>query len=170
MFGPPNDSDVIQPRGWFHVEKRDVDGTLLWEEDFPNGVTTEGLNDILEVHFRSGSQHTAWYAGLVDNAGFSAYSAADTMASHSGWTESSAYGESVRQTYSPGAASGGVISNSSAMVFTANTTVTIKGAFITTVSTKGGTTGKLWATGSFSVAQALTNLQTLSLTYSLTVA
>lgn len=159
---------ALRVGGIWKVQKRDVDGTLLWEEVFHNGINTGALNDLLSVYLAAGTQKTTWYGGLIDNTGFSALSASDTISSHSGWAESTSYDESVRQTWTPGAIASGVVSNSSAMVFTASGSITIKGAFLVSNSTKGGSTGQLWSTGSFSAAQALTVGQTLSVTYSLT--
>ncbi len=160
--------DTLSAGGVWSFEARDVDGTVLWREDVKNGVVNGALNDILSVYFAAGTQKTAWFGGLIDNSGFSALSSSDTISSHSGWSESSAYSESVRQTWTPGAVSSGVITNPSAMVFTANATVTIKGAFLVSNSTKAGTTGQLWATGAFSSTQALASGQTLSVSYTLT--
>lgn len=134
----------------------------------PNGIVNGALNDIESVYLGAGTQKTTWYLGLVDNAAFSAFAAADTIASHSGWAESSAYSESVRQTWTPGAAASGIITNPTAANFTANATVTIKGGFLVSNSTKGGTTGQLWATGAFASNQALVNAQVLSVKYTLT--
>ena len=71
-------------------------------------IVDVGLNHILETEFHSGAQVTTWYIGLVDNAGFSAFANADTMASHAGWAESSAYTEANRPTWTAGAAGGPV--------------------------------------------------------------
>lgn len=91
------------------------------------------------------------------------------MSSHAGWTELQDYSESVRQTWSKGAASGGVMTNGTQMSFTINANgKTAKGLFITTVSTKGGTTGTLLSAGAFSAAQAVYNGQVLKATYTIT--
>lgn len=154
--------------GKFYLECYNPDGSLAWKEEFPNGTTTAGLNSIESVYFAAGSQITTWYLGLIDNAGFSSLNASDTMGSHGGWAESTAYSESVRQTWSPGAASGGVITNGTAASFTMNATATIKGAFLTSSNTKGGTTGTLWATGAFDSNQAVVSGQVLKVTYTCT--
>lgn len=153
-------------KGQFHFQIHDVDGTLLWEERVPNGSTTVGRNHMLSTEYAGGTPITAWFIGLVDNSGFSAFAAADTMASHAGWAESVAYSEGARQAFTPGSAASGVISSSSPAVFTASGTVTLHGAFLTELSTKGGTTGILAATGAFSSNQTLTVGQTLSVSYS----
>ena len=100
---PGGIADVFRPRGKFHV-KQLRDGKVIAEFDVPNGIVDVGLNHILETEFHAGAQITAWYIGLVDNAGFSAFANADTMASHAGWAESSAYTEANRPTWTAGAA------------------------------------------------------------------
>jgi hypothetical protein len=162
------DETKFYPHGFWDFVARDARGNVLWEEHIPNGIVNGALNDILSVYFAAGTQKTTWYAGLINNSGFSALSSSDTISSHTGWSESSDYSESVRQTWTPGAVASGIITNPSAMVFTANATVTIKGAFLVSNSTKGGTTGQLWATGAFSATQSLSSGQTLSVSYSLT--
>lgn len=155
-------------KGRFDFECRNKDGTLAWKKSIPNGTTTAGLNSNLNVYFGAGTQITTWYLGLIDNSGFSEVASGDTASSHGGWNESTAYSESVRQTWSPGAASGGVITNGTAASFTMNATATIKGAFLISNSTKGGTTGTLWATGLFDTAQTLSSGQVLKVTYTCT--
>jgi hypothetical protein len=143
-------------------------GRRLWREPIfvHNAVTNVALNDVLAVYLAGGTPKTLWYLGLIDNTGFSALAAADTMASHGGWSESSAYTQGVRQTWTPGAASGQTITNPTSATFTINATVTIKGAFLASDSTKGGTSGVLFATGAFSSTQSLVNAQNLRVSYS----
>lgn len=111
-----------------------------------NGAATVGLNYVLDTSFRNQTQIATWYAGVIAGSGFSAVSVNDTMGSHAGWTELTGYSESVRQTWSPGAAAAGVIANATAMAFTINASTTAQGIFITSVNTKSGTTGTLWCT------------------------
>lgn len=154
--------------GVFGAELLDANGERLWKTTFPNGVTDAGINDNESVCFDGGTQKPNWYFGLINNSGFSALAASDTMSSHAGWTESTDYSEGVRQEWAPSAPASRVITNSTPAAFSINTTVTIKGAFLVSNSTKGGTSGILWSTGLFSVAQSLINGQTLRLTYTLT--
>lgn len=111
-----------------------------------NGATTVGLNYMLNTGFRNTAQSATWYAGIIAAASYTGVSVNDTMSSHSGWTELTGYSESVRQTWSPGAAASGALSNSTAMAFTINATTTAQGIFITSDSAKSGTTGTLWCT------------------------
>jgi predicted cobalt transporter CbtA len=135
--------------GVFTIEKW-RNGKCISVRDVPNLVTTVGKNLMLDVMFHGTSPVTTWYIGLINSSGYSAVAAGDTMASHAGWTEMTSYDESVRQTWVEAAASGGSTATSSVAVFTISATVTIKGLFLTSDSTKSGTTGTLWCATLFS--------------------
>lgn len=141
------------------------DGQVIGEYELKNGITDVGMNALLDIMFHGTSQITAWYLGLVDNAGFSAFAAGDTMASHGGWTESTAYSNANRPDWTEGAASSRSITNSSTVDFTINATATIKGIFVTSNNTKGGTTGTLWSTAAFGANVSVANGDTLKVTY-----
>jgi hypothetical protein len=125
-------------------------GRLLDIYDFNNTVVNVGKNKILDVMFNSATPITTWYIGLISSASYSVIAAADTMGSHAGWTEFTGYSESVRQTWGSGAAASQSVTNATPATFTANTGGTVKGIFVTSVNTKGGTTGTLWSAGLFS--------------------
>jgi hypothetical protein len=145
---------------------------LLILPDQPNGITDEGMHYLLEVGFRSDagmpvSQIAPWYAGLIDNAGFTGDNPSDTMASHTGWTEiTTQYNEASRQTLAFPAASSRTITAS--VSFTMNASKTIQGIFVTSNNTKGGTTGTLWSTALFSTPPSLVTGNVLTANYSLT--
>lgn len=124
-------------------------GRLHKRHLFHNGVTTDGLNDLLDVGFMGGGQHTDWYFGLINGATAPTLAAADTMASHSGWTEITDYDEASRRDWNPVASGDNLIVNTVYPSFTINASVTVAGVFITSNSTKGGTSGTLWSTGLF---------------------
>jgi hypothetical protein len=140
-------SSGLDLAGVFVIERLSAEGRVLERRRFANGVTTVGLNHILETEFRGGTPVTAWYAGLIDATNYSALVQSDTMSSHAGWQESSAYNEATRPQWSPGAASAGVVTNGTAMQFTFNAQTTVKGMFIASANAKGGTSGTLWASG-----------------------
>jgi hypothetical protein len=76
--------------------------------------------------------------------------AGDAAASHGGWVEDQNYSQGTRPAASFAAASGGSKALASAAVFTLNAGTTIKGCFLASVSTKGGTTGIIYSAGLFS--------------------
>ena len=156
-------------RGHWRLRAYNEHGVLVAERDWENLVTTVGKNHLLDVGFRAQSQAT-WYLGLTD--GTPTVNVADTAASHAGWTEVTAYDESARQAWTANAAASGAIDNSgSEAVFTISTnSTTIGGAFMISSSTKGGTTGILYAVGPFSGGDLTLNdgsTLTLSSTFSL---
>lgn len=154
-------------RGFYNVKHFDKAGNLKGTYEFPNGIVDEGLNHLLDTQFNGGTAVDPWYVGLVNNAGFSAFANADTMASHAGWAETSAYGEATRVEWTAGAAASRSVTNAVTLDFSINATVTIKGIFVTSVSTKGGTTGVLWSTAAFTSTIAAENGDTLKVTYTI---
>lgn len=108
-----------------------------------NSVPNVFLNHALDVIFHDVTKISTWYVGLIEDTSWSAFAAGDTMASHSGWTESTAYDEATRPAWPEGAASGQSITNATSVDFTMNATKTIKGFFLTSDNTKGGTAGTL---------------------------
>ena len=152
----------------YTIEAHDADGRLLWRDEVPNLVVTAGLNDSLDKHFKGSSYTAAWYVGLTGNT--PTVDAADTMASHAGWTEVTAYSEGNRQTLTLGTVSGGSVDNSaSKAVFTINANGTaVGGAFVVSNNTKGGTTGVLYGGAAFSANRTLNSGDTLTITVTLT--
>ena len=139
--------------GHYTVTCTDADGNVKWEEAFPNLVVNVGKTNLLSTYFTGSSYTATWYLGLVDGGSSPTYNAADTMASHSGWTENTGYSNSTRPapTWGSASASGGGAGtagtgtiSTTATAFSINATGTIAGAFLVTNSTKGGTTGTLY--------------------------
>lgn len=153
------------------VECFDKDGNLKWSDTFTNIVVTAGLNDSLDKHLKGSAYTAAWYVGVTTSA--PTPNAADTMASHAGWTEYTNYSESVRQTLTLGTVSAGSVDNSaSKATFSINGAGgTCGGAFVTTDNTKSGSTGTLYGVGAFSGGdRAVTSGDTLNVTVTLTAA
>ncbi len=156
--------DKTKATGFFRVQI--IRGGKTIHDEFFNGVTNEGLNNMLGVTFHADTQQTAWYLLLISNSSFSTLAAGDTMASHSGWTETIAYSESTRQQWTCGAAASKSITNSTAVTFTISVDGTVvKGIGVTSDSTKSGTSGKLWSTGLFTSDQTLLSGDQLKITY-----
>lgn len=151
----------------YHVVCRDKDGNIKWEETVHNLVVTAGLNDILDKYYKGATYTAAHYVGLK-LAGTIA--AGDTMSSHAGWSESTAYSNANRPTFTPGTVSGGSVDNSASKAsFNINGTATIAGAFLTTNNVKGGTTGTLVGATDFSVARSVLSGDTLDVTVTATL-
>jgi hypothetical protein len=152
--------------GHYTLECRAADGSLRWAEDVVNLVVTAGKNDLLDKYMAGSGYTAAWYLGLIDSAGYTTGPAAgDTMASHGGWAESTVYSNANRPAVSWNAASASSKS-STATAFNINGTATIKGAFLVTNNTKGGTSGLLYSAGTFSGGdRSVQSGDTLNVTY-----
>jgi len=136
-------------KGQWTVEAYDKDGNLKWIDQFHNIVVNAGLNHILSIVLAAGTQVPSWFLGLMDSS--PTVAAADTMSSHAGWTENQNYSESTRQAFTPGSVASQSVDNSaSKATYSINATTTVGGAFLVSNSTKGGTTGTLFAGGAFS--------------------
>ena len=157
--------------GVFTVQCFDKDGQLKWQAQEHNLVVNVGLKDMNEKYFTGSSYTAAWYLGLYGAAASNNPAAGDTMASHAGWTEITAYSESTRPQCTFGTsttADPSVISNSASVaVFSVNGTATVGGAFLTSNNTKGGTTGILFSAGDFQAPgdRAVVSGDTLNVTY-----
>jgi hypothetical protein len=162
------DAEGLDLKGRYLVECYGADGRLKWSDTIDNLITNVGKDHVLDVILSAGTQITTWYLGLMSSTPTAA--AADTMSSHSGWTEVTDYSESVRQTFTDGGVSGQSISNTASKAsYSINGTVTVGGAFLTSNSTKGGTTGTLFSAGAFSGGnKAVASGDTLQVTYTCT--
>ena len=159
----------LAPKGKFHVEHWRA-GKLIGIYEMPNGVTNEGKNHMLGVTFNAATPVTTWYIGLVDNAGFSAFAAADVMSSHAGWTEYQLYSEANRVTWVENAPASQSITNTTLAEFTiTGTTDEVKGVFVVSNNTKGGTTGTLWATAAFATVIPVDASDVLKVTYTVSL-
>ena len=137
--------------GVFTVTCYDKDGNLKWQESAHNLVVNEGLQDMNDKYFSGSGYTAAWYLGLVTGPGGSnTYAAADTLASHAGWSEDTSYsGNRKAVTFgSATSADPSVINNSgSPSQFSMTGTTTIAGAFLASVDT--GTSGILFSVSDF---------------------
>ena len=155
--------------GVFTVTCFDKDGNLKWEEKAHNLVVNEGLQNMNDEYFAGSGYTAAWYIGLVTGPGSgNTYAAADTLASHSGWTENTDYsGNRKAATFgTPTTADPSVIDNSgSVAVFAITGTATIAGAFLASVDT--GTSGVLFSVSNFQTPgdRSVTSGDTLNVTY-----
>jgi hypothetical protein len=157
--------EVAEAHGHYTVECV-RNGEVVWTDEIPNLVTTAGKNDALDKYLAGSAYTAAWYLGLIDSTSYTGVAAGDTAASHAGWTENSGYSQASRPTAAWSAASGGSKAFSSAAAFSINADATIKGCFLITNSTKGGTTGILYSAGLFSAGdKVVQNGDTLNVSY-----
>lgn len=115
------------------------DGKLIDQWAERNICTDAGLDALLDIMFNADTQITSWYIAPFEND----YTpvAGATYASP-GYTESTAYTEANRPTWSGAAASSKSVTNSaSKAVFSINATKTIYGAALVGGGTDGNTKG-----------------------------
>lgn len=177
-------------QGTFHVEHWH-DGQLYQKKEMPNGITNQGLNDVLGVQFDAVTQKTSWYIGLINLSGFSALDATDVYddidQAGNGWDTFQSYtdannGDSTttRPAWPTDAPSGQSITNSTQAIFDITASGTVKGIFVVAgqnAQTKGdhapGSTPPniLWSTALFSGGDvAVTNGDQLKVTYTVNAA
>ncbi|MGI4847365.1 MAG: hypothetical protein ACRYGK_04405 [Janthinobacterium lividum] len=142
-------------REWFQSKINALPHEIVWADSFPNLITTQGVNYLLDNGLAGSAFTAANYMGLISSASYSAIVAADTAASHAGWLEAGAanapaYSGTVRPTCVWSAASARNKALSSSLSFTMSTPGTVKGSFISTSSVKDGTAGVLFSAGLFS--------------------
>ena len=177
-------NESVGIEGHYVVECRDANGNLKLSDSFPNLVNAVGKQLLLNTLLTTSGTYTTVgpFLGLISGAS-PTFAASDTMTSHAGWTEFTAYtvtGSAVRGTAVFGTATSTGTSPSNVTTSTATAiTYTITGAggtvggcFLTTgsgaTSTLGNTGGTLYSAGAFSVAKVTTAGDTVSVTYSTT--
>jgi hypothetical protein len=159
----------VRGGGVFHVQCFDKDGNLKWEEKAHNLVVNEGLEDMNNQYFTGVSYNAAWYLGLVTGPGAgNTYAAADTLASHIGWSENTSYtGDRKAVVFDTASnADPSVISNSTTPAqFAITGSAVIAGAFLASVDT--GTSGVLFSVSNFQSPgdRTVVNGDTLNVTY-----
>jgi hypothetical protein len=176
-------SETVGIEGAYHVVCHDAEGNVKWEQEFPNLVNAVGKQLMLDT-LLSGSAYTTVgpYLGLISGAS-PTFTAADTMASHAGWTEFTNYtvgGSAVRGTasFASATSTGTTPTNVTTKTATAITYTitgaggTVGGCFLVTgsgaSSTQGNTSGTLYSAGAFATAKVTTAGDTVSVTYSTT--
>jgi len=164
----PDLGETVGAGGVYTVECVGPDGQVKWADSFHNLVMNGGLANMNGAYLAGSAQSTTWYLGLVTGPGSgTTFAAGDTLASHAGWTESTAY-TGNRKAVTFGAATTAnpsVITNSAApSSFAMNATATIAGAFLCNVAT--GTSGVLFSAGDFTGGdKSVASGDTLNVTY-----
>jgi hypothetical protein len=168
MIANKQSADAVGAGGVYSVECVGPDGQVKWTDTFNNLVMNVGVQDMNTQYFKGASYTAAFFLGLVTGPGSgTTFAAADTLASHAGWTESAAYAGARKAAVfgTASTANPSVISNSASPAsFVMNATVTIAGAFLCTVSS--GTSGVLFSAGDFTGGDKLVDSgDTLNVTY-----
>lgn len=137
----------IKFKGFWVIKCYDRYGKLKWRTKQKNLVVDEGIQHILDVTFDSAAQNATWYTGLTSAS--PSPSASDSMSSHSGWVEFTDYSEATRPEYIDSRTENQVDNDGNEAEFNINSDGTIGGAFLTSNSTKGGSSGVLLCATSF---------------------
>ena len=170
--------------GYYHVECRDAQGNLKWEEQIPNLVVAIGKQLMLDTLLKGSSYSVVGpYLGLTKVSLTPA--ATDTMTTlvttnTAEFINYTVGGSAVRGTavFASSTSTGATPSNVTSSTATAITYTitgaggTVYGCFLVTgtgaVNTQSSTAGTLYSEGNFSVAKAVTAGNTVSVTYSTT--
>ena len=170
--------------GFYHVECRDAQGNLKWEEEVPNLVVAIGKQLMLDTLLKGSSYSVVGpYLGLTKVSLTPA--ATDTMTTlvttnAAEFTNYTVGGSAVRGTavFGSSTSSGSTPSNVTSSTASAITYTitgaggTVYGCFLVTgsgaVSTQSSTAGTLYSEGNFTTAKTTTAGDTVSVTYSTT--
>ena len=170
--------------GFYHVECRDAQGNLKWEEEVPNLVVAIGKQLMLDTLLKGSSYSVVGpYLGLTKVSLTPA--ATDTMTTlvttnTAEFINYTVGGSAVRGTavFASATSTGATPSNVTSSTATAITYTitgaggTVYGCFLVTgtgaVNTQSSTAGTLYSEGNFSVAKTTTAGDTVSVTYSTT--
>jgi len=157
--------------GFEYTVEQIRDGEVIASETVHNLMPTEGSSYFLSAALLGAAQTSTWYVGLFEND----YTpvATDTQALFVGSAyarETTAYSETVRPQWQNDPINNGVLVNvTNKAVFTFNATKTIYGAFLTSTSTKGGTTGVLLSASRFFSPKPVVNTDILRVTAGIAV-
>lgn len=139
----------------YHFKCIGADGTMKWEETVHNLFVDVGTKSVLNFGTGQAATPGSRYMGLLNGT----LAKSDTMASHAGWSEITAYSQSPRPSAVFNAASGTsptfTATTTSSIQFTMNAAATVSGAFICDNSTIGGATGTLYSETNFTTVRTV---------------
>lgn len=166
----------MEVSGRYRTECFDAQGNLKWVEEFDNLVTTQGRNHLLD-HGLSGPATAVNVRMSFITSGTPV--AGDTYATHAGFVELGSGVIATRGTPSFSAASAGVKQTSAAVSASVAGTGTVTGVAINLIVGAVGNLGVvadtatasavLYSAGLFAVSKAVSNGDTLNVTYSSTL-
>lgn len=133
----------------YTVEHLSADGEVKHSETFHNLMPYQGLNHLLDVGLRGGAQNSQWYIGIYEAS--YAPEAGDVAASFAATAgEITAYNGATRQQLYLAAPVNGAADNTALRAeFAMTSAKTVRGAFIVSSPTKGGTDGVLVSAAQF---------------------
>ena len=169
LIARPESAEAAKAVGKYFFECYDKDGNLKWTAESKNLVVNVGLQFMANSLYAV-TTISAWYIGLYGAGASNTPAAGDTMSSHAGWTENTTYSNATRPAATFAAAttaSPSVVTNTAnKATFNINGSTTVGGAFLTSDSTKGGTTGTLFSASDFTGGdRSVVNGDTLQVTY-----
>lgn len=143
------------------VECIGVDGKVKWTERVHNIIPSAGWDYFLSAALAGGSRYTSWYIGLYQNA--YAPVSTETMATlAANGSENIDYTETTREIFTADAISGGLFTNyDNPAEFNFTSSETLRGGFICSDSTKGGTSGLLLSAAQFSSPKSVVSGEAL---------
>ena len=163
--------DDLRVHGTYHFVHRDANGNIVDEWDAENLITDEGINYMLNSALVGATAISAWY--MAPWSATHTPAAGDTYAVP-GFTEANAeIAETTRQQWPAVTSTAKSVTNTTAVVLTAASAVTIYGIGIvgggTAASTKGDTAGggTLLSSAAFAASKTLAANETVSITYTL---
>ena len=166
------DTEGLRIGGVFTVEHVRA-GKVIGSEVIPNIVTNQGLDYFLGTALSGVTQNASHYIGIYSNN----YTpqATDVMATFAGAGVANEIttqvDETARQAWvEPGVGAQTITNSASPAVFTANTTVSAYGAFLSSDNGMAGTAGTLVAASKFAAVRSLLNTDTLNVTYTINIA
>lgn len=148
------------------VECFKPDGSLRWKEEVENLVVNQGLDYLHDVALLAATQITAWFVGLTGAT--PVFAAANTLASHAGWTEVTAYTGNRKSWVGvdSGTGSGTNAASKASFAINAGSTV-IGGAFLASVSS--GSSGTLYGGAAFAANRTAESGDTVNVTVATSV-
>lgn len=153
----------LAPRARFDFICRDAHGRERWRESADNLITDEGLDFCVDTLLKASGYTAAWYL-LLKGSGSAA--AGDTLASHAGWSEITAYSGN-RPAITWGTTADGE-NACVAVEITFTGTYTVAGAGICTVAS--GTSGTLYNVADFGTPRSGGSGDTLTVTVTISLA
>ena len=155
----------FDPHGLHRVDLLDVNGIYKFKNLFvPNGITNVGKAANLDTFFNGLTQipQANWSISLIDGSGSPNVQATDTLASHPGWAEFTAYSGN-RPAWGQGNSASQAVQNASPVTFNITTAGTLYGIIVCSVSS--GNSGLLWSTAAFPAAVSVAVGDQMKVTY-----